>query len=446
MKLTFKKVMSVLFAVVMIFGIVGNLFSTKSSAAKITDYEVGDIIEFGWYPQSKVTDESLIATLNEIDGEWISYGYYSGTGVSYIGQMVSGDYMRYKDVEYELEKYRGVIFDTYRPWLTDEQSTTSSSNSYQADNGYYIDTVYWFKYEPIKWRVLDPETGMILCENIIDSQAYNNYEIHSGRDEYGYEAFWGDPMKTYYANNYAESSIRKWLNEDFFNIAFSAVQQEAVLCTTLDNSAYDKCFSAYDAKTTYDKVYLLSWEEALNKDYGFNLLYSESDTQRKTTGSDYAKCQGLNVYSGLGYEGYSFWHLRTPGNDNYFACNVGYDGRVFSYGVPTICSYSGVRPAMNLNLNTDVTQYQNPNVSETHAHLYDWSTTKQPTCLEDGVMTYICKCGDSYTEAIPKYGHSYAFNLLGMFYCSRCGDFQINPGFFFQLLKEFFTNLFNIFI
>ena len=31
--------------------------------------------------------------------------------------------------------------------------------------------------------------------------------------------------------------------------------------------------------------------------------------------------------------------------------------------------------------------------------------TKEPTCTEDGVMTYTCECGETYTQAIPKTGH-----------------------------------------
>ncbi|MBQ4155478.1 MAG: hypothetical protein IJD90_01595 [Clostridia bacterium] len=41
----------------------------------------------------------------------------------------------------------------------------------------------------------------------------------------------------------------------------------------------------------------------------------------------------------------------------------------------------------------------NPTV---HTHIYIARMTKEPTCLLDGVKTYSCKCGDSYTEIVPK--------------------------------------------
>ena len=43
----------------------------------------------------------------------------------------------------------------------------------------------------------------------------------------------------------------------------------------------------------------------------------------------------------------------------------------------------------------------------THTHSYTSSVTKNPSCGENGVMTYTCSCGSSYTEAIPASGHQW---------------------------------------
>jgi hypothetical protein len=40
-----------------------------------------------------------------------------------------------------------------------------------------------------------------------------------------------------------------------------------------------------------------------------------------------------------------------------------------------------------------------------HEHSYKGEVTTEPTCTEDGIMTYTCECGESYTKAIPKTGH-----------------------------------------
>ena len=40
-------------------------------------------------------------------------------------------------------------------------------------------------------------------------------------------------------------------------------------------------------------------------------------------------------------------------------------------------------------------------------HSYTETITQEPTCTEDGVKTYTCECGNSYTETIPATGHNY---------------------------------------
>ena len=40
-----------------------------------------------------------------------------------------------------------------------------------------------------------------------------------------------------------------------------------------------------------------------------------------------------------------------------------------------------------------------------HVHKYESTITKEPTCTETGIRTYICSCGDEYTEEISKTGH-----------------------------------------
>ena len=42
-----------------------------------------------------------------------------------------------------------------------------------------------------------------------------------------------------------------------------------------------------------------------------------------------------------------------------------------------------------------------------HTHNYTSKITKTATCSEEGVITYTCRCGESYTEIIPKLDHSF---------------------------------------
>ncbi len=40
-----------------------------------------------------------------------------------------------------------------------------------------------------------------------------------------------------------------------------------------------------------------------------------------------------------------------------------------------------------------------------HSHSYTGEVTTEATCTTEGVMTYTCRCGDTYTESIPALGH-----------------------------------------
>ena len=311
MKLIVKRIFAVLMVTVMLIGaapVAGltGLF-IKSEAV---DHAVGDIVEFGSYPQSKVTDASTVSALNAAPQTWISYRYMSGAGTNWSdGSAQPSDYMKYCDVTIGNTKYRGVRFSTYRPYCTNYQSTTSTSYTYQDDNGYNINTTYWFQYEPLRWRVLDPDEGFIMCESLIDSQAYSNtlsYYNNAYRNSTGA-----------YASDYESSSLRAWLNDDFYNTAFNSSQQSKIKITHLENkSTYS---STYDSADTDDKVFLLSYWDAINTKYGFSSSYSTNDVNRRAQGTDYAKCQGLWVdrSSGSVYNGNSYWRLRSPSDSSH---------------------------------------------------------------------------------------------------------------------------------
>lgn len=67
-----------------------------------------------------------------------------------------------------------------------------------------------------------------------------------------------------------------------------------------------------------------------------------------------------------------------------------------------------------------------------HTHSYNNSVTKQATCDANGIITYTCSCGDSYTEAIKATGHNYSSTVVteatcvevgGRLYtCANCGN------------------------
>lgn len=342
-----RKIAAVLIAIVVLCAVpIGELvgvdcmsfFAPKAEAAGKT-YKVGDIVEFGSYPQSRVTNSSLVSALNKVSKNWVSYGYYSGTGD--YGTMVQGNWMKYADITYNGVKYRAVFFTQYRPMET--IGASSSDNTYQDDNGYTPNNTYYFKYEPLKWRVLDSKTGLVLCENIIDSQAYSNTVYSDDNDD------WNNAAHTHYANDYATSSIRKWLNDDFYNTAFSTSQKANILTSELDNRAFSTSYSEYDSETTYDKVFLLSWSEMENTAYGFPANINNSSV-RRAKGTDYAKCQGLRVDSS---NKCSEQRLRSAAIFSDHTCEVDNEGRRCYYWV--VGADGGVRPALRISNLASVT-------------------------------------------------------------------------------------------
>ena len=301
----------------------------------------GNYVYFGSYPQTKVSDKTLLNTLNAKAGElpteensylWSSYGYYINGSVK--------DYMWYIDEEVDGSKYRGVYFTSYRPRHCVQGSDKDYSS--QKRNGYFESTAYWFKYEVVRWRVLTEigNRAFLMCNIAIDAQQYyNDNNTRSIND------------KTVYANNYAESHIRKWLNETFYNTAFNDLQKAIIRTTSVDNSArsanpfnnatqWNKGKNEYACENTLDKIFLLSEYEVTNPTYGF--------TGSALMSSDYAKSQGC--YQDNDYNGSCKWWLRSPYYDNYnYARRVDCDGHSNSIEAVSYTS-SGIVPAMWITL------------------------------------------------------------------------------------------------
>ena len=287
------------------------------------------VITFGSYPQSVVKDDSVVSALSQTETDWVSYRYYSGN--SNNGSMQPGDWMEYCDVSYNGDRYRGVRFSQYRPGSVIHGPLSAAPE--QKKNGYYPGQVYWFLWEPLQWRVLDPETGLVMCEQIIDAQAFSNtlYGYYNEEDKRAYYS--NDEGNANYANDYATSSIRHWLLNDFYSVAFSEDEKEQIDEPPLNNNAYRIEYSQFDSISTNDKIFLLSYN-----DIKYNPFLSQR--RENMSGTDYAKCQGLRVDYASGNS--TFW-LRTPGHTSYQACAVREEDPFIETST-RFCSI-GVRPA-----------------------------------------------------------------------------------------------------
>lgn len=297
--------------------------------------EDGKYLYFGEYPQTNVTDEILIQQLNTMygnlpanktSGNWISYEYDSQNG---------SDFMWYIDIELSGNKYRGVYFTDYRSYYVGTPS--SIENSCQFDNGYMINEVYWFEFEPIKWRILSQngETALIMSDIILDSQAFqSNYQSLP----YGI-----------HANNYEYSTIRMWLNDNFYNGAFDDYERLNIRLTEVDNSIATTGLDnpGYVCNDTEDHVFLLSYNDCVNTDYGFSHINNEL-AARRLQPSPYSMSQGAYV-STIEYIGNGWWWTRSPRNTSDLLCGIYSAGRTdsdYRYNL-TAC---GVVPALTIEL------------------------------------------------------------------------------------------------
>lgn len=296
----------------------GENVNIEFSVHKVFD-RVDNKIYYGSYPKNLVFDENLISNLNLISDKnpnsWKDYGYY-----------IEGEkkvYMSYIDVDTNQDNqsdYRGVYFTSYRPYNVIESSSTEKS--FQDDNGYLSNTIYWFKYEPIEWNIVKEENGkaLLISNYIIDAQNF-----YSSKEGEKIEHNGG----TGYVSDYFLSDVKKWLEESFFANSFDYYQKGAVVKSTV----------------IYAKAVGLSanmWLASANDIESF--FAREIDRKAQTT--DYAKSQGLENYAGL-----SSWYLCTSSTSN--GVNyVGTSGKIYSgvYEDILVTRILGIRPLCWINL------------------------------------------------------------------------------------------------
>lgn len=191
---------------------------------------------------------------------------------------------------------------------------------------------------PIKWRVLQNSGSelFLLSEYILDCKRYHGEYV---------EITWHD------------CDLRKWLNDAFYHIAFSADERDLVKTVHCTDHGED-------SPDTEDKVFLLSVTDVnrltdkLGKDF------------RRTRGTAFAtikKDDGCHLYvmdknvdidyinEGSKKVGCSWWWLRNQGrlkdkgNDPSRAVFIGTRASIRHYARVNRTGY-GVRPALKLNL------------------------------------------------------------------------------------------------
>lgn len=181
--------------------------------------------------------------------------------------------------------------------------------SYEQDNN------FGNGLEPIEWRVFDVQDGIayLISEKILDSH-YAGVEYDRSKFDLGGTYLW------------EVSTLRKWLNEVFYNNAFSSAEKEVLspiyVGETIDWEAADTAL--------WDNVTIMTVEQ-LNRCYP----YGGSDWLAYMT--EFAYSQGLPT---LG-DGTSNWWVREDGYRSW----VDYFGYINS-AVSSVDEECGVRPCI----------------------------------------------------------------------------------------------------
>ncbi|MBP5331611.1 MAG: hypothetical protein J6Y89_07135 [Lachnospiraceae bacterium] len=241
------------------------------------------------------------------------------------------------------EKIKAMLPETPAPAVERE---TITFGSYEQDNNPENGA------EPIEWYVLS-KTGSemtLLSKYVLDCQPFATSEEQ-------------DKYETVY---WEMSSLRRWLNDDFYNTAFSKDEQKRIKLTKLKNSD-DRYFNSDNGNDTEDKVFLPSAVDMLNPDYGFNYDESVNDIERRCAATAYALEKGVWGYdpedpaedamTTSGELACQFWWLRSKGYDlsgcwslNIYFAAVGNYGAVSFGGDPLWNDVNGVRPMIVVNL------------------------------------------------------------------------------------------------
>lgn len=171
--------------------------------------------------------------------------------------------------------------------------------------------------EDIEWLVLAIEDGkaLLITEYLLEYVQYNEEDT---------------------AVTWENSTLRQWMNNDFFNAAFTDEERSKIAATTLNN-ADNPDYGIGGGNDTIDKIFALSIDEAEK--------YFSSDDDRVAYVTEYAKSRDYCNSSGS-----EWWWLRSPGKDGSRAANISYIGGFYNDGVFVNFNDVAVRPALWVEL------------------------------------------------------------------------------------------------
>ena len=180
--------------------------------------------------------------------------------------------------------------------------------------------------EDIQWLVLEKQEDKILVlskyalDYVYFSEENKNYELPQQVKNVSWE----------------NSTVRKWLNNEFVRESFSAEEANRIPTVTVSVNANDEYYLD-EGEDTKDRLFLLSVDEALE--------YFPTDEERICLATEYIK--GNVAIVGNQTDSNAMWGLRTRKKGNIYV-SVLWNGDFYNNSVGDIVI---VRPAMWINLN-----------------------------------------------------------------------------------------------
>lgn len=305
---------------------------------------IWDCVWFGNYPQTEIVseeDETQLAAMQKMNTDYKTR--YETVSASAYQQIAGASYDSNGDATVDGVKYRRMKKGDAT------HSKINNSKYYQwTDSTSY----HYFRYEPIKWRVLlvEGNDALLLADLGLDDRKYNESRL---------DITWENSTMRSWLNGYGASDNQQggdYSSSNFLDSAFSSAEQAAIANSTVVNADNPR-FGTTGGNDTIDKIFLLSIDEATKTEYGFLTDYSTYDKARMAKTSTYAKAAGCWTDTNTAYAGNAWWWLRSPGYNTDETADVYSDGFLIGNGYSVNNNDIAVRPALHLNLSSSLYFY-----------------------------------------------------------------------------------------
>ena len=297
-----------------------------------------DCIWFGTYPQAEV----------------VPVGEYTAIRNSF---MQKGDIIQ-NDALYKLLQSttgwnsNGEIVLNGNKYLRIRKTDATISDIHDYSVGYQwkdSTTYHYFKWEPIKWRVLsvNGDDVFLLADKALDDRCFE--EDYDNWDE-DYVVTWETCTLRSWLNGYGfsiNSKGKDYTKNNFIDAAFNKTEKDSIVNTNVGNN-------------TRDRVFLLSETEIYSNmalAYGFEfdnlpVEYDEHiyDEARRCKSSSFAKAMGVSSWTMKNYVGNCWWWLRSKGDEEGVFSYVDGNGYISNDGWDLGPEIYAIRPALHLNI------------------------------------------------------------------------------------------------